>query len=599
MRTFFGLLLWLIALPTAAQHTYTVFLDQTVNDEVPVEVNFEAPLTQSESFCFPAVVPGTYSIADYGRFIEAVIAYDAEGNSLEISQEGKNCWKLPEGTQRVTYRFEDTFDRRSGVFEPAGTNIEAHDNYVLNGQGFCGYLRGEEKKPFTLKIKKSASLFGATSLQKTQSSATEDVYSVPSYHCLVDSPILYAKPDTATLQVGNARVLVAVYSESKKERADFIAESIAETLEAQRQYLGGTLPVKHYSFLFYLFSGNSFSGSYGALEHDYSSFYYMPEMVPAFLRQSIVDIAAHEFFHILTPLNLHSKEIENFDYQAPEMSKHLWLYEGAVEYLAQHVLLQQKKITLNEFLKRTREKFRNARSFNGRLPFTELSTECLTKHKSQYPNVYEKGALISLCLDIRLRELSDGKQGLMDVLHTLLERYGKHKPFEDDSLFDEITELTHPEIRAFFTRFVEGEEPLPLDEYLNKVGLDYVPSLETKQVLTGNPRLEVKNKAVRVQSTWTLDATGRKLKYKEGDVLLTVQGEKVTPENYEAMFERLKNELSPGDKIRVEVRRGEKKKRLKAKVLQEEVTERHAFIPLPKPTPIQLRLQQAWAFWKF
>jgi predicted metalloprotease with PDZ domain len=49
------------------------------------------------------------------------------------------------------------------------------------------------------------------------------------------------------------------------------------------------------------------------------------------LVKSMMDVVSHEFFHIVTPLSIHSKEIQYFDYN-PKMSEHLWMYEGVTEY---------------------------------------------------------------------------------------------------------------------------------------------------------------------------------------------------------------------------------------------------------------------------
>jgi predicted metalloprotease with PDZ domain len=48
----------------------------------------------------------------------------------------------------------------------------------------------------------------------------------------------------------------------------------------------------------------------------------------------MMDVVSHEFFHIVTPLSIHSKEIQDFDYNDPKMSQHLWMYEGVTEYFA-------------------------------------------------------------------------------------------------------------------------------------------------------------------------------------------------------------------------------------------------------------------------
>jgi predicted metalloprotease with PDZ domain len=42
----------------------------------------------------------------------------------------------------------------------------------------------------------------------------------------------------------------------------------------------------------------------------------------------------HMNFSYRTPLSIHSKEIQDFDYNDPKMSQHLWMYEGVTEYFA-------------------------------------------------------------------------------------------------------------------------------------------------------------------------------------------------------------------------------------------------------------------------
>jgi predicted metalloprotease with PDZ domain len=39
-------------------------------------------------------------------------------------------------------------------------------------------------------------------------------------------------------------------------------------------------------------------------------------------------------FSYRNSLSIHSKEIQDFDYNDPKMSEHLWMYEGVTEYFA-------------------------------------------------------------------------------------------------------------------------------------------------------------------------------------------------------------------------------------------------------------------------
>jgi predicted metalloprotease with PDZ domain len=196
-------------------------------------------------------------------------------------------------------------------------------------------------------------------------------------------------------------------------------------------------------------------------------------MQPGQLQKTMTDVVSHEFFHILTPLNVHSEEVHYFDYNDPKMSQHLWMYEGVTEYFANLFQINQELIEKQDFYDRVSDKIKTAQQFDDTMPFTEMSKNILEDpYKDSYYNVYQKGALIGMALDIRLRELSDGEMGILDLMKSLSQKYGMDKPFKDDELFDDIVELTYPEIRTFMETYVSGSTPIPYDEFFAKVGLE-------------------------------------------------------------------------------------------------------------------------------
>ena len=68
---------------------------------------------------------------------------------------------------------------------------------------------------------------------------------------------------------------------------------------------------------------NFFGGMQGALEHHRSTTVVFYENLEASaLKKYITDIVSHEFFHTLTPLNIHSEQIHNFNYNEAVMSQH-------------------------------------------------------------------------------------------------------------------------------------------------------------------------------------------------------------------------------------------------------------------------------------
>ena len=593
--------------PNAGRYNVTIDLT-TVRDD-KVQVSLQTPqINQKEAiYIMPKIVPGTYSVSDFGRFVTDFRAYNAKGDTLAVKRLDTNRWSISNAPSldRITYWVDDTFDaqkKEEVLFEPGGTNIEENKNFLLNPFGFVGYFEGMKQVPYELNITKPQDFYGSTSLQAVSSTATSDKYLLPDYMELADSPLMYNRPDTTVLNLGGTEVLVSVYSPSGRVTSEPIAANVKNILEAQRSYLGGTLPVDKYAFLIYVPERVGKSGSYGALEHSYSSVYFLPEMPAEQFSSTIRDVAAHEFFHIVTPLSIHSEEIGNFDYINPKMSKHLWLYEGVTEYFASHVQAYENLIDLNEYLQKVRENIMTSRAYyNDTLPFTVMSANVLDEYEGQYGNVYQKGALIGLVLDIKLRELSGGQYGLRNLMLDLAKTYGKENAFKDEELFDKIAELTYPEIREFFRRHVEGPEPLPLEETFRKVGIKYEPTATQRVISYGDftPGFDQEAGRITVVETDEMDAFGKAMGFKEGDQLLALNGTEITPQNIREIIGEKLQQVKPGENVTMTVGRANakgkiRKKKLKGKAVARERQSLHVLEPDPNATPEQKNLRAAW-----
>jgi predicted metalloprotease with PDZ domain len=395
--------------------------------------------------------------------------------------------------------------------------------------------------------------------------------------------------------------LISTYSPNGKVSSDFIASQVEPILQAQMAYLGGTLPVTKYAFIIYLNDEASFSGSFGALEHSYSSLYYLPEMDPAEIAQTVRDVAAHEFFHIVTPLNIHSEEIQNFDYINPKMSMHLWLYEGVTEYSAGHVQVTQGLMPIESYLKVLSGKVRNAQAYKENLPFTKMSSNVLTKYKDQYGNVYEKGALIGMCLDIRLRQLSNGELGLQKLIQNLSNEYGKDKAFKDEELFDVITKLSYPEVGVFLKQYVSGTDALPVAEDLAKVGIQYYDKKMVKDIsLFGGDinkyiGVDYGKKMFKIGSAAGLDAFGRDMiGFKEGDYIQSWDGKALTFENINEVLGGYASTAKEGKELTIVVIRDGEEVELTTIITPIDVEKEHVILVSENPTEAQLELRKAW-----
>jgi predicted metalloprotease with PDZ domain len=568
--------------PTPKQEiAVNINLTDVKEDKVMVSVWAPKINTDEVSYSLPKMVPGTYSVDNYGRYIEDLKAYDAKGNLLLVTKKEDNTWiiKSAKSVYKITYLVNDTFDTEHGkgfgkedIFSPAGTNIDAGKNFMINMHGFVGYFQDKMDIPYRVTISHPEILWGATSMTDLDTTATSDVFVTARYAELVENPVMYFKPDYTTFTVDGMDIVIAVYSPNGKVTAESITPEMKTMMTAQKMFLGKINSTKKYSVLLYLSTmSDTDAKGFGALEHPTATTVVLPEMLPKEkLVESMKDVVSHEFFHILTPLTIHSKEIQYFDYNEPKMSEHLWMYEGVTEYFANLFQINQGLIDETEFYKRISEKIEHAKKLDDTMPFTTMSTNVLTEpYKEQYLNVYEKGALIGMCIDIIIREKSNGEKGILDLMHQLSNEYGVTKAFDDQELFAKITALTYPEVGEFLTKYVAGPTPIPYETYFAKVGLTKSTEKEPANIFvkgrTTYFKINQQTKEVFVNPNIELTDFYKNLGLKGGDILMAINDKSYSLDNVYTMISDSKN-WKENDPITVLIKRDGKEQTIKGTV---------------------------------
>ena len=323
-------------------------------------------------------------------------------------------------------------------------------------------------------------------------------------------------------------------------------------------------------------------------------------MNPASISQTVKDVAAHEFFHIVTPLNIHSEEIHNFNYIEPEMSQHLWLYEGVTEYSSHHVQVKYGLYGMEDFLTQMRSKMNQQDQYAVDIPYTEFSEKILEpENEERYGDVYSGGALIAMCLDLTIIESTNGEKDLQGLLRELSKEYGPMKAFKDEELFDKIESLTTPEVGSFLRTHVGGTEKLPYKEILNWAGISYSGESDEKVITAGKftPALN-EDEEIYVADVSNMNKFGQDLGFEEGDVLLAWNGSPLTLETFSTTIQEFYATAEENDKVEVLVRREvkgkTKEKKLKAKAMLVTSSQKHSLTLMENPTDDQLKVREAW-----
>lgn len=579
--TLFAFILFLSSFINAQQKFY-LNLNDRADDLFKVKLVPEKLTEQNKIYQFASTAPGTYQTMDIGRFVRSFKAYDETGNELGTQQISTNQWEIEEPTKtaKLVYTIAETWDtpvKENFIYQMCGTSIE-NDHVLINGQCVFGYFHGMQKTQIKIKLDYPKEWIVGTALNLDN----DGFYDAPDYDYVVDSPILLGNLTKATTKIENTSVDVYTYSKTGKVSSDQILILLEDMLTATSQFTQG-LPVDHYTFLFHF---ENFST--GAWEHNFSSEYVFSESpLEGNVAKEIKSVAAHEFYHIITPLNIHSELVGNFNFEKPTMSQHIWLYEGVTEWASDILQLRDYLTSLDDFLAELKAKLTMNDNYDPTISLVDLSLHS-TERQDQYGSIYQKGAVVACLLDIRLLELSKGKMGLREVINRLYKDYGVNKAFSEKDFFDEFVNRTYPEIADFINRYIKGTDKLPVEEYFGKLGIEYkeLVGIDSSKISLGFG-IGVKDNKLVVTKVDNITEDG----LRQLDFIVKVNGEEITLQNAQTKFGFMRT-LKVGSTFVLIIERNGQEKEVTCSMQPRAI--KHQFKVLDTASDQQLDLRSAW-----
>lgn len=567
---------------------YVVDLNDRSGDTFKVTLRVDDLGTDNAVYQFASTAPGTYQVMDIGRFVRSFEAVDASGAAIPSERISTNQWRItdPDAVVEIRYALADTWDApvdEHPIYRMAGTSLE-DDHALFSNQAVFGYPTGMQGRPLRIRIDRPADWLVGTALE------TDDTgyFFAHDYDHVVDSPILAGRLSTSSVDVRGTDVDLFTYSVTDEVKSDEILTSVHSILEAAGTYLG-ELPVDRYAFLFHFEDVTM-----GALEHSYSSTYVFAEnQFDQLIDQAISDIVAHEFLHIVTPLNIHSEVIEQFNFVEPTPSEHVWLYEGVTEWMAHTSQLRAGLIDLDTYLSRLSGKLRASDQFDPNFSLSDIGLRSFSeKGQQQWSNIYQRGAVVAALLDVKLHSLSDGERGLREVILELSEQYGPDEAFDEASFFDEFVAMTYPEIRSFLDDYIRGTEPLPLEDTFALVGVDYVAERHTgEREPTFGVQIGVAGQRLVFAA---VNGAAAECGLQSGDLFMAMNEQEVTPQTAQEAVGTLQR-LGAGEPFELTIQRGEEEHSLTCSKTLVDRTERHVLRLNPDATPDQIALREAWS----
>jgi predicted metalloprotease with PDZ domain len=412
----------------------------------------------------PAWTPGAYELSYWAKNVSA---FDATGGGQQLPWDKTDyqTWRVrPNGAGPVTVSFEyrnDSLDNSDSWSQP--------DFTLLNGSTLFLYPAGRPLDfASTVELRVPASWRVATGMPVTG----RNTFSATNYHDLVDFPIMAGRFDFDSTRAGNGWLRFASYPASIES-----AQRRATTLSDLSKFIGvesavfGETPWSTYTVMQIADSG--FAAIVG-LEHQNS--HVDLTNVLAIGQPVLTSVYAHEIFHAWNVKRLRPAELWPYQYAHEQPTTWLWVSEGITDYYADLALVRSGVSDSSAFFATTAGKIREI----AVLPPFDLEDASLSAwiHPTDgtADAYYPKGSLAGLLLDIMIRDASDNKRSLDDVMRGLYrDAYKAGKGFTGDEWWKAVQSAAGGKSFADFNaRYIDGRDPYPWQAMLPLAALQLV-----------------------------------------------------------------------------------------------------------------------------
>ena len=450
-----------------------------------VTLTVENPSAEGQVFAMPAWIPGSYMVRDYAKHVVSIRA-ESDGLAVALTKLDKSRWQAAATTRPVTviaeiYAYDDSV---------RGAHLDTTHAYF---NGPCVFLSvcGQEASPCELEIAAPDEPLGkdwrvATSMGRQQAEPYAfGIYVAANYDELIDHPVEIGLLSIGEFEVCGVPHAIAIRG---KVRADMarLCQDLQTLCTAHMSMLGKPADLDRYLFLL-----NAPGKGYGGLEHRWStSLVCARDNLPRHGQKEVSDeyrtflgLASHEYFHLWNVKRMKPAVFTPFNLQSETHTELLWVFEGVTSYYDDLVLARSGLISAASFLQLLGRTITRVLRGSGRhrQSVAESSFDAWTKFYKQDENAtnaivsyYAKGSLIALCLDLRIREETDGEKSLDDVMRECWRRWGETgQGMPEDGFESACAEASGLDLSDFFDAAIRGTGELPLQTLLAGHGVLY------------------------------------------------------------------------------------------------------------------------------
>lgn len=454
----------------------------------------------------PSWTPGSYLMREFPRNVVQFEAFDGAWQPVSWRKSDKNTWTVDapgDGTLRARWIVHaDELTVRT-------SHVDATHASLIGSSVFM-YVDGRQDEPAEVEVAAPEGWRITTSLE----SLGEARFRAAHFDELVDSPLEIGTHQLVQWTVDGVPHQYALWGRGNAD-PHRLAKDTTRIVLAEREIFG-TLPYPAYTFIVHLTGGGG-----GGLEHRNCTSLLADRWSfrgPAY--ESFLGLAAHELFHAWNGKRIRPAALGPFDYTRENYTRDLWVVEGITTYYTDLLLRRAGIISPQRYLEKVADMISRFQTLPGRAvqPLADASFDTWIKFyrpDANTPNAtisyYQKGALVALLLDLRIRAATENARSLDDLMRLLWERYGApDRGFPEGAVEDAAAEVAGTELRGFFDHALRATGELDYAGALAAAGLQLVPVHEAAAAAPpqGGQRPRVPEES-RTGLTLTRTETGR------------------------------------------------------------------------------------------
>jgi len=451
-----------------------------------VSISIDRPDPAGQQLRLPNWIPGSYMIRDFARNLLDLRARDQAGD-LAIEQIDKSNWRVAacSGELSVEYKvYAKDLSVRAAHLD--------HSHGYYNGSSVFVEILGQGDKPCEVLIEKPDAACCvdwqlATSLKRKQAEAYGfGLYEAFDYDDLIDHPVEMSAFTRITFQACGVPHDIILTGRFECDQARLAAD-LKTICEHHIRFFGEPAPMDYYQFQVMVVGEG-----YGGLEHRASTSLIASRASLPKPRQTGVDddylnflgLCSHEYFHTWNVKRIKPEVYRPYALQHEVYTDLLWAFEGITSYYDDLGLRRSGLIKAESYLELLAQTMTRVQRGLGRSrqSAAESSFNAWTKFYKQDENAanaivsyYAKGCLIAACIDLKMRELTDGQKSLDDVMRRLWQDYREQgKGLEPNGIQQLVSEITGIDLGSFLDELIYGTSELPLPELLASVGIEVV-----------------------------------------------------------------------------------------------------------------------------